>query len=243
MSERSSFDDYLSDWFGLPFKFKSAILSFIQANLTISSQSISGSIATVPTGSLMPFAGATAPNVSWLICNGAAVSRTSYAILFGVIGTTYGVGDGSTTFNIPDLQGRMPVGLGTHTDVSTLGNTDGAVLAARRPRHKTSRTGSASVTTQPSYTVAAHDHAVAGYYLIKESTGGAADTSDAGDFTAGEPVTNNSAAWKSNPTSVAPAVTQSVNAVVTDSILLGPQTGSEPLDAPAYVVVNYLIRT
>jgi microcystin-dependent protein len=51
----------------------------------------------------------TAPT-GWLLCNGAAVSRTTYADLFAVIGTTYGSGNGSTTFNIPDFRGRVPAG-------------------------------------------------------------------------------------------------------------------------------------
>ena len=55
------------------------------------------------------FAGATAPT-GWLLCDGAAVSRTTYAALFAVIGTAYGAGNGSTTFNVPDLKGRTPVG-------------------------------------------------------------------------------------------------------------------------------------
>lgn len=51
------------------------------------------------------------PDSGWLLCDGAAVSRTTYSTLFGVIGTTYGVGDGSTTFNVPDLRGRVPAGM------------------------------------------------------------------------------------------------------------------------------------
>jgi len=48
----------------------------------------------------------------WHLCDGTALSRTTYATLFSAIGTTYGTGDGSTTFNIPDLLGRVPVGAG-----------------------------------------------------------------------------------------------------------------------------------
>ncbi|MCQ2574565.1 MAG: phage tail protein [Alphaproteobacteria bacterium] len=55
----------------------------------------------VPTGSVIPFAGTTAPD-GWLICDGSAISRTDYGKLFAIIGTTYGSGDGSTTFNIPN---------------------------------------------------------------------------------------------------------------------------------------------
>jgi microcystin-dependent protein len=69
------------------------------------------SVATVPTGALLDFAGSTAPD-GFLICNGAAVSRDTYATLFATIGTTYGVGDTTTTFNLPDFRGRASVGAG-----------------------------------------------------------------------------------------------------------------------------------
>lgn len=61
------------------------------------------------TGSIVMFAGSSAPS-GWLICDGSAVSRSSYPELFEVIQTTYGAGDGSTTFNLPDLKGRVLVG-------------------------------------------------------------------------------------------------------------------------------------
>jgi microcystin-dependent protein len=59
-----------------------------------------------PVGAVMAFARSTVPT-GWLKCNGAAVSRTTYADLFAAIGTTYGAGDGSTTFNLPDLRGEF----------------------------------------------------------------------------------------------------------------------------------------
>lgn len=69
---------------------------------------------TVPTGAVMPFAGAVAPT-GWMFCDGTAISRTTYAALFAVISTTYGAGNGSTTFAIPDLRSRFPVGAGQGT--------------------------------------------------------------------------------------------------------------------------------
>lgn len=63
----------------------------------------------VPAAAILPFAGAAAP-AGFLLCDGSAVSRSDYATLFTAIGTTYGTGDGSTTFNVPDLRGRVPVG-------------------------------------------------------------------------------------------------------------------------------------
>jgi microcystin-dependent protein len=62
-----------------------------------------------PTGAIIAFGGAAAPP-GYLLCYGQAVSRTTYRALFAVIGTTYGVGDGSTTFNVPDLRGRTTYG-------------------------------------------------------------------------------------------------------------------------------------
>ena len=63
----------------------------------------------VPSGALMPFAGSSAPT-GFLLCHGQAVSRTTYATLFSAISTTYGSGDGSSTFNLPDLRGRVVAG-------------------------------------------------------------------------------------------------------------------------------------
>lgn len=63
----------------------------------------------VPTGAILPYGAATAPTY-YLLCDGSAVSRSTYADLFAIISTTYGVGNGSTTFNVPDLRGRFPLG-------------------------------------------------------------------------------------------------------------------------------------
>lgn len=98
----------------------------------------SGAEAAIPTGTLTAYGGATAPT-GWLICDGSAISRSTYADLFAIIGTTYGSGDGSTTFNLPDLRGRVIVGFaasGGHPDVSTLGNNDGVAEQYRRPKHQ-----------------------------------------------------------------------------------------------------------
>lgn len=81
----------------------------------------------VPTGAVIPYVGSTAPS-QWLLCDGSAVSRTgSTAALFAIIGTSYGMGDGSTTFNLPDTRQRFPLGLSTSGTGSTLGATGGAI--------------------------------------------------------------------------------------------------------------------
>lgn len=60
-----------------------------------------------PVGAVMPYAGSTPPD-GWLVCDGSEISRTNYARLFSVIGTTYGAGDGNSSFNIPNLNNRNP---------------------------------------------------------------------------------------------------------------------------------------
>lgn len=79
-----------------------------------------------PVGSIIPFGKSTAPT-GYLNCDGSAVSRTTYADLFTVIGTTFGVGNGTTTFNVPDLRGIFPRGSGTH---GSLQDANGAGFAA-----------------------------------------------------------------------------------------------------------------
>lgn len=64
-----------------------------------------------PIGVMLPYGGDTAPE-GWAICDGAAVSRTTFAALFAVLGTAYGAGDGATTFNLPDMRLRFPLGSG-----------------------------------------------------------------------------------------------------------------------------------
>jgi microcystin-dependent protein len=71
----------------------------------------------VPTGSVLDFAGSTAPT-GFLLCQGQTVSRTTYPALYAVIGTTWGAGDGSTTFGLPDLQGRTRIGAGQGTGLT-----------------------------------------------------------------------------------------------------------------------------
>lgn len=114
-------------------------------------QTASPSASLMPTGSMIVFAGASAPG-GWLLCNGQAISRSTYSDLFAVIGTTYGAGNGSTTFNLPDLRGRAAVGrdtmgagaAGRISGATTLGGSGGAqnhtLTAAQMPVHTHSLT-------------------------------------------------------------------------------------------------------
>ena len=112
----------------------------------------------VPSGTPVAFAGSAAPN-GFLLCGGQAVSRTTYAVLFAVIGTTYGTGDGSTTFNLPDLRGRLPAGVdnmgGTAANRLTSGGSGiaGTTLGA---------SGGEETHTLATAEMPSHTHAVSG---------------------------------------------------------------------------------
>lgn len=82
--------------------------------------------ASMPAGCIQMYGGSAAPT-GFLLCDGGAVSRASYAALFAVVGTTYGAGDGSTTFNVPDLRQKFPLGKAASGTGNTLGGTGGAI--------------------------------------------------------------------------------------------------------------------
>jgi microcystin-dependent protein len=101
-------------------------------------------IALAP-GTVEMFAGSSAPNY-WLLCDGAAISRTTYAALFTAIGTTWGAGNGTTTFNLPDMRGRAPIGVGTGSgltarSLAAIGGEEAhALTAAENGPHTHNRT-------------------------------------------------------------------------------------------------------
>jgi microcystin-dependent protein len=101
----------------------------------------------IPPGAVMMWSTASAPT-GWLLCNGSAVSRTTYAALFALIGTTFGVGDNSTTFNLPNYNNRAPVGAGGLYALGTTGGSKDAILVAHT--HTLSGTFVTGVTTSTS---------------------------------------------------------------------------------------------
>ena len=104
----------------------------------------------INTGIIVPWSSASIPS-GFLNCNGAAVSRTTYATLFSVIGTNYGSGDGSTTFNVPDLTDRTAVGKSpTKSQFSTGG--------ANTVTSEGSVSGSTGNTSLDTPTIASHNH-------------------------------------------------------------------------------------
>lgn len=119
----------------------------------------------VPPGAVLPFAMAVTPS-GWLAANGAAVSRTTYAALFAAIGTLYGVGDGNTTFNLPDLRGYFVRGSGTNSD-----GTASAGFGTRQADDFKSHTHGISQT--------AHAHSYSDSYTNQDPGGGGGSGSSA----------------------------------------------------------------
>ena len=124
-----------------------------------------------PTGSVTQYAGSSAPT-GWMFCDGAAVSRTTYAALFAVIGTTFGSGDGTTTFNLPDLKGRVPVGKAVAGTFASLAATGGAethtLTTAQIPSHQHNVSEYVHSVTQ-SNALTTHNHTADGTLSVTSS--------------------------------------------------------------------------
>lgn len=170
-----------------------------------------------PPGTLFQYAGTSAPG-GYLVCDGSAISRTTYADLYAAIGTTYGAGNGSSTFNLPDLRGRVAVGQGTNTSVSTLGANEGSAVGNRRPQHQHSP----------------HTHNVSD---SGHSHGGVPDTPHA-DAGTGGTYGYNFASY-SVPTTTTSTSTTGINISSAPS---GTGNSNDPMDTPAYLVTQYIIK-
>lgn len=175
-----------------------------------------------PVGEVKVFAGASAPS-GYLLCDGAAVSRATYAALYAVVGTTYGVGDGSTTFNLPNLKGRVPAGRdASQSEFDTLGETGGAkthtLSLAETPSHNHGgATGNQSAT---------HTHTPSGGAYFATSTLPPDASGSGGSY----PVTT-----------AATATTSTESANHTHSIASNG-SGSAHNNLQPYLVMNYIIR-
>lgn len=118
-------------------------------------QNFFGSSFVVPVGGMIPYLGSTAPNSNFVLPFGQAISRAAFATLFALTGTAFGAGDGTTTFNVPDMRDRAPFGLGNMGGVDAGritvagGNFDGAVIGG---------TGGAQNHTLTTAEMPAHSH-------------------------------------------------------------------------------------
>ena len=122
-------------------------------SLRIHDGSTAGGFEVVPSGAIMGFGGATVP-ANYLICDGSAVSRTTYAHLFATISTAFGAGDSNTTFNVPDFRDKLALGKGANN--STLG-TQTHAMSASSVKPSESTTISAHSLTTATFATSAKD--------------------------------------------------------------------------------------
>jgi microcystin-dependent protein len=196
----------------------------------------------IPTGAGIDWYSTTAPS-GFLLCDGSAVSRTTFAALFAVLGSNYGGGDGINTFNLPDCRGRVLVGVapGGNAEVATLGANDGTAAASRRVRHAHTM---GSLTAGHNLSLPAHGHAVGdpghAHIYYGGTTGG--PTPNAQAIT---PNDSGSSAWTAtaatgisvgNPTSY-PGINGGVQ------LSGSPGVAGGTADGPSFVVANKAIRT
>jgi microcystin-dependent protein len=194
-----------------------------------------------PSGQITMFAGATAPN-GWLLCQGQAVSRTTYASLFSVISTTYGAGDGSTTFNVPNLVGRVAVGLNSGDAImDALGETGGSKdSVAVSHSHNTSHSHTTPASTSGGHSVD-HTHGITLYSNTAfDSTSGGRPVGGDGTAVPATPTANGATNGASTShTHTVPAVTTDSQSVtsVTDGV-----SGTNA-NLPPFITLNYIIKT
>lgn len=137
----------------------------------------------IPLGSVLMWPAAEGPD-NWMICNGDPISREEYKELFAVIGTTYGTGDGSHTFNLPDMRDRMPVAKGANTGTDSLGETGGGTTHQHTvdnhthtgPSHQHSVSGS---TSGHAHNMTDHLHGVDHTHTVIGTSGDAQGASSA----------------------------------------------------------------
>lgn len=138
---------------------------------------------TLPIATMTEYPSDTIPQ-NWLLCNGQAVSRTDYAELFAVIGTLYGAGDGSATFNVPDMKGRVAVGRDVaQTEFDVLNEAGGekahTLTVAEMPTHRHSEYCTANPNTGGSG-IRGTFNGVEGTGLSSYLTGGSTETTGGG---------------------------------------------------------------
>ncbi len=187
----------------------------------------------LPAGTLLMYAAATAPE-GYLLANGQAVSRTIYEDLFAAIGNTYGPGDGFTTFNLPDLTNRFPLG------GSTVGGTGGAASVTlttdELPAH--THTGTTDSNGAHTHSIAdpGHTHIVTG---TLQTTG--SNTAEGLDSTFGEPDISRTVSTTSSSSTT--GITIDSDGAHTHDFTTASTGGGQAFSIMnPHVVVNYIIK-
>lgn len=159
-----------------------------EGNLTVAASTAAGTGDGTPTGVMHEYPGATVP-AGYLLCDGSAVNRNTYAMLFAVIGVLYGAGDGLTTFNLPDMRQRFPIGKAAAGTGSVLGGTGGLIdhtHTGPSHTHGVSVVGDAAPTTTTVVATGVGTTVASSTHVHTPHTG-ATDASGAGNTGAANP--------------------------------------------------------
>ena len=232
-------------------------------DLTATSASVGSNLlssaggTTLPAGSIIMFGANTAPS-GWLVCDGTAVSRTTYSGLYSAISTNFGVGDNSTTFNLPDFRGRSPYGVDASQSLTIGANSAGKINTSFQNSTGTGTTGTGTTGTSTTAITATTSNTST---TVASSTGtGTTGTSTTGTGTTGTSSTAITATTSNTSTTVAsststgttaggtgiiPALTYSTGTGTTGGSTTGTgttgtgTTGSGGLDVHSLTTVAY----
>jgi microcystin-dependent protein len=192
-------------------------------NVLTSNGSTWQSVSALPSGTITMWPTGTPPT-GWLLADGSAVSRVTYATLFTVITTTFGIGDGVSTFNLPNYTDRMPIGAGSTYAVAATGGSKDAVVVTHS--HTASSSSSSSFTGSP---LADHAHTVGG-----PNSGGGSGISFGNAAEAPISISTSSVSGGTPSGSVSTSTSTTVNS-----------TGSSGTNAnlPPYLGIRFIIKT
>jgi microcystin-dependent protein len=188
-------------------------------------------------GLIVPFAGgATTEPSGWLFCNGQAISRTDYSSLFGVVGTTYGNGNGTTTFNVPDLRGRIPFGVAANS--STASPLNGATFGSGNFHTLASSGGQENhLITAAQTPVKDHTHSASGSMTV---FGDYADTQNWDDPDTRPPENYSD---RGELGEIAPGTQKTISSSASSSALTSVAAALPHSNIPPVIVLSYLIKT
>ena len=215
----------------------------------------SAAVSLVPTGVISAFAGSAAPT-GYLLCDGRAVSRTTYSSLFNAIGTSYGSGDGSTTFNLPDLRGRTIFGVDNMGGVvanrlttaggisvnnlhgATGGAQDVTISESNLPSHTHAFTGSSVTTSSNTHTHTYQD----AYFAEFQGSGGQRAGSTSMD-------NDNKFYWRtadnlhsSSPQNINTGSDSHAHTITAEGTISSTGGGAAIRNLPPLIVLNYIIK-
>jgi microcystin-dependent protein len=201
-------------------------------------------IASIPTGSLMPYAGAAAPS-GWLLCAGQEVSRTTYADLFTVVSATYGSGDGSTTFNLPDLRGRSVFGkddMGGTTANRITNAVSGIIGTTLGAAGGDQRIGTHGHTAAP-HNHTADNASLTGTFGPFRQALNSPDASGTGVFSvAGDVGSGDANAGSRNARSISMDATHA-HTINNTTVTINDFSGGASANIPPAIILNYIIKT